>query len=683
MTVRSQNPPATSNSNRGFRADVQGLRAVAVSLVLLYHAGVPPFSGGYVGVDVFFVISGFLISSHLLQALERDGRLNLGQFYARRARRILPASFVVIVVTVVAAAIVAPPLSLPGILQDAIATTLYVPNVWFALQDTDYLADHAASPLQHYWSLGIEEQFYLLWPLLLWGLVRLTRSRRAFTVYGIVALAAISFLACVIMTWQQQPIAFFLLPTRAWELLAGALVGAILMRFRLRCPRRLAALGGWVGLTTILAAGFLFDDQTVFPGVAAALPVLGTALVIWCGTYSGSAGPAAVLGLRPLQWIGLISYSLYLVHWPLLIVPRLVLDGEPLPVWATVLLGIVVAVPAAWVLHRFVEQPLRSPTLLTRRPPRLTLIGVGTTTVVVVVALAAFLGWAQIRPIDGGKTAVAAPNAPVAPPPMTQQVPAGLTPSLRDVDDDVPDLYARACHHGTTETVVQDCTFGTPDGSFRVALFGDSHSAQWLPALQELADEHDGMAIQTYTKSSCPAVAATVLAENVPYEDCDTWRDKVTSSLTAAPPDLVVISNYSAYDLASGATGSERTREWSAGLATTVERLSEAGSDVLVIADTPRFDSAPPTCVSDHLVDAMECAGDPQEVLDATLAAAEKQATKRAGGRYLNLTRYLCSSTACPVVVFDLLVYRDVNHLTTAFVRYLAPALDDGVMAAR
>ncbi|MFT4163906.1 MAG: acyltransferase family protein [Microlunatus sp.] len=681
MTVRSQNPPATGNSNRGFRADVQGLRAVAVALVLLYHAGVPPFSGGYVGVDVFFVISGFLISSHLLQALERDGRVNLPQFYARRARRILPASFVVIVVTVIAAVMVVPPLSLPGVLQDALATTLYVPNIWFALQDTDYLADHAASPLQHYWSLGVEEQFYLLWPLLLWGLVRLTRGRPTPTAYGIGALAAVSFLACVIVTWQHQPIAFFLLPTRAWELLVGALVGAAVLKFRPRCPELLAAVGGWAGAAAILAAGLLFDDQTVFPGTAVALPVLGTALVIWCGTYSARGGPT-VLALRPLQRVGLISYSLYLVHWPLLIVPKMALGGGPLPMWAFVLLGIVIAVPAAWILHRFVEQPLRSPALLTRRPPRLTLIGVGTTTVVLVVALAALLGWAQVRPIDGGHVAVAAPEAPVAPPPTTQQVPAGLTPSLREVDDDVPDLYGRGCHHDTTETAVQNCVFGASDGEFRVALFGDSHSAQWLPALQQLADEHAGMAIRTYTKSSCPAVAATVLVKNVPCATCDTWRDKVTASLVADPPDLVVISSYSAYDLAGGATGSARTREWSVGLATTVERLSKAGSDVLVIADTPRFESAPPTCVSAHLTDVMKCAGDPQVVLDPKLAAAEKRATKRAGGRYLDLMRYVCSTTACPAVMFDLLVYRDVNHLTTAFVRYLAPALDDSIMAS-
>lgn len=493
-------------------------------------------------------------------------------------------------------------------------------------------------------------------------------------------LAMVSFMACVIGTWLHQPIAFFLLHTRAWELLVGALVGAAVMRARLRCPERLAAVGGWAGVAAILLAGLLFDEQTVFPGAAAALPVLGTALVIWCGTYAVPRGPTAVLALRPLQWIGLISYSLYLVHWPLLIVPKLALGDKPLPGWASVLLGIVIAVPAAWLLHRFVEQPLRAPAALTRRPPRLTLIGVGSATVTVVVALAVLLGWAQVRPIDGSKTVVAAPAVPVAPPPTTQQVPAGLTPSLRDVAEDVPELYSRGCHHDTIETAVQDCAFGAADGTFRVALFGDPHSAQWLPALQELADKHADLAIQTYTKSSCPAVVVTVLVKNVPYATCTTWRDNVTASLIADPPDLVVISSYSAYDLASGATGSARTREWSGGLSATVERLSKAGSDVLVIADTPRFDSAPPTCVSAHLTEVMACAGDPQLVLDAELTAAEKRAAKRAGGRYLDLTPYICTTTACPAIVFDLLVYRDVNHLTTAFVRYLAPALDDGIM---
>ena len=227
-----------------FRADIQGLRAIAVGLVLLYHAGVPGVPGGYVGVDVFFVISGFLISSHLLETIERDGRISFAQFYARRARRILPASFVVAGLTAVAVVAFFPPLGVERVLRDGLATVLYVPNIWFAAQNTDYLADHSPSPYQHYWSLGVEEQFYLLWPLILLLLALIVRRRRALVAGGIAVIAALSLAACIIMTQAQQPLAFFLLPTRAWELLAGALVGAAVLGRVPRMKPWVAAAGG-------------------------------------------------------------------------------------------------------------------------------------------------------------------------------------------------------------------------------------------------------------------------------------------------------------------------------------------------------------------------------------------------------------------------------------------------------
>lgn len=228
---------AAQRTRRGFRTDVQGLRAIAVGLVLLYHAGVPLITGGYVGVDVFFVISGFLISTHLLESLDRDGRIRFADFYARRIRRILPASLVVAALTALAAVVFYPPLGLERVLRDAFATILYVPNVWFAIQNTDYLADHSPSPFQHYWSLGVEEQFYLFWPLLLVFLVLLVRRRRAFVIGGIAVIAAVSMISGIVLTPIDQPSAFFLLPTRAWELLIGALVAAILLRGTVPVPR--------------------------------------------------------------------------------------------------------------------------------------------------------------------------------------------------------------------------------------------------------------------------------------------------------------------------------------------------------------------------------------------------------------------------------------------------------------
>ncbi|WP_404802854.1 acyltransferase family protein [Microbacterium gallinarum] len=661
---------------------MQGLRAVAVGLVVLYHAGIPFVPGGYVGVDVFFVISGFLISSHLLESLQRDGRVSFAQFYARRARRILPASFVVAALTAVAVVVVYPPLGAERVLGDALATVLYVPNVRFAIENTDYLADHSPSPYQHYWSLGVEEQFYLLWPVVLLLLFLLARRRGRTLTVLIATLALASLVACVILTPVQQPAAFFLLPTRAWELLAGALVGILLQERRRAHPPGVAAAGGWMGVAMILGAAALFSEATVFPGFAAILPVAGTALVIYFGVQSAPGGPTAALSVRPMQFLGLISYSLYLVHWPLLLIPQAAVgDSRPLPLWATVLLGVVLAIPLAYLLYRWVETPLRAPAALTRRRPRVTLLGTAAVTAVLALGIWAAIGWVSTRPMPTGEAVAAAPDFPSSPPAATDFVPANLTPSLEDAATDIPRLYADDCHHDTGVETVQDCVYGAADAPVRIALFGDSHSAQWFPAIDEYAQEHGEVAISTFTKSSCPAVSATVLDKNSPYTSCDRWRDAVIEHLVADPPELVIFSSYAWYELAGVDDDTERREVWAAGLASTVRALTASGSEVLVIADTPRFSSSPPACVSADPLDVSACAGDRSLVLDEALTRAEAAATAAAGGGFADLTEYICGAAECPVIVDDMLVYRDVNHLTSTYVRYLEPALAEPIDA--
>jgi peptidoglycan/LPS O-acetylase OafA/YrhL len=666
-----------SRPRRGFRTDVQGLRAVAVGLVLLYHAGVPFITGGYVGVDVFFVISGFLISSHLMESLERDGRIRFADFYARRIRRILPASLVVAVLTAVAAIIFYPPLALERILRDALATILYVPNVWFAIQNTDYLADHSASPYQHYWSLGVEEQFYLVWPLILVLLVMLVRRRRALVIGGIVLLAGASLVAGVLMTPLDQPSAFFLLPTRAWELLVGGLVGAILLHGAPRFPRWLEAAGGWIGLAMILGSALLYDDKTVFPGTAAMLPVFGTALVILFGARGTSAGPTRLLSIRPMQFIGLISYSLYLVHWPLLIVTQAAVgEQNPLRLTVKVLVGIVIALPLAWLLFRFVETPLRAPRFLVDRRPRATLWGTLALTVVLVAGTLGAVQWAATRDVGTGEAVAAAPDFPVSPPNATPFVPRNMTPGLDAVAADVAPMYGDGCHYDVKREDVQQCHYGDLDGSRTIAVFGDSHSAQWFPAVEDYADEVGDIRIDAYTKSSCPAVDVTVLDKDVPYASCDRWREKVLTSLVADPPDLVVFSSYAGYALDGADDDQARSRAWEEGVQSTVSRLREAGSEVLVIADTPRFSAAPATCVSANVLDVSVCDGERASVLDAAFTGQEREAAEGAGAVYADLSDFICDTDTCPVIVDDIFVYRDVNHMTSTFVSYLAPALE-------
>ena len=667
--------PLTSRRDR-FRGDIQGLRAIAVGAVLLYHAGVPFITGGYVGVDIFFVISGFLISTHLLQGLDREGRIDFAGFYARRIRRIIPASLVVAVLTAVAVVVWYPPLGVERVLRDGLATVLYIPNIWFTIQNTDYLADHSPSPYQHYWSLGVEEQFYLLWPLILLLMYRILRGRRTALAVGVALLATGSMVAGILLTPLNQPAAFFLLPTRAWELLLGGLVGLLLMRDHVSLPEWVRAAGGWAGLALVTVTVLTYDDDTVFPGTAAILPALGTAVVILCGAAPARFGPSAVLSIKPMQFVGLISYSLYLVHWPLLIVTQAAVgEQRPLGLAARVGIGLVLAVPLAWLLFRFVETPARSARTLASRRPRVTLWAALAVTAALALGLGGAAHWASVRDVGTGPAVAEAPAYPDSPPHATEHVPRNMRPALEGVSADVPAVYADGCHWDTSQEEIQECVYGAPDADLRVAVFGDSHAAQWLPAVQDFAKRGAAISVASYTKSSCPAVDVTVLDKDVPYRSCDRWRERVIEHLTTTPPDLVVISSYAWYSLADASDPELRREAWADGLSKTVTRLEDAGSAVLVIADTPRFPAAPAACVSASVKDVSGCDGSRAEALDTAMAETERAAVEASGGTFLDLGDAICDTDRCPVIIDDLFVYRDVNHLTATFVSYLGPAV--------
>ncbi|MGN6326968.1 acyltransferase family protein [Pseudolysinimonas sp.] len=649
-----------------FRPDIQGLRAIAVAAVVLNHAGIPFVSGGYVGVDVFFVVSGFLISTHLLTGLERDGRIRFASFYARRARRILPAALVVLALSIVGAMIWVPPLLRPQVLKDAIATALYVPNYAFAAQGTDYLAQSSTPSLfQHYWSLGIEEQFYLVWPALL-ALVWLAgrRSRRALAVVLIVVVA--SSLACAVqLTFVEQPWAFFSLWSRAWELGAGGLV-ALVLRARARAlPPMVAGVGGWLGLGGIAAAAVRYSSATAFPGWAAALPVAATALVILAGATPTRYGPQLLLGTRPLQFIGLISYPLYLVHWPILQLAQAARGAyEPLPLWAAALLAAGSA-PVAWLLHRVVEDPARRARVLAAARPRRSLIGAGVGAAVTAGLAVGAIALTAIQPLHVATTVAVA--GPTDPPRVTGVVASNLRPSLAAAADDNPALYADGCEVGYTSSIPHPCTYGSGDET--VVLFGDSHAAQWYPALQRVVDRR-GATLVTQTKSACASIDIALSRGGAPYTACATWRAAVIAQLRADPPDLVVLADYANPDFLDDA---DADGQWRRGLDATITEL-RAVTRVAVIADTPDLRDSPSVCLSAHLSDAAACARPASLALDAPGREATVAATAATGTPLIDLTDYFCTEQCAPIIG-NVLVYRDSHHITATYAAELADPL--------
>ncbi len=693
--------PPPNDARAPFRPDIEGLRAIAVLLVLAYHARVPGLTGGYIGVDVFYVVSGFLITGLIVRELQSTGRVDLPSFYARRARRLLPAALVVIAVTVIASAIVLPPLRMVDVAGDGAAAALYVSNIRFAAQATDYLqAELDPSPLLHFWSLGVEEQFYLFWPALLFLVAgRGVVLRRIGLTVAVVAIA--SFVLGLVWTSTDAPLAFFLLPSRAWELAVGAALALGMTRLA-RLPGSVATASVAVGLVLIGVGGVVFDTATPFPGTAALVPVVGAALVIAGGLPQPLNALSRLVAIRPMRWIGGISYSLYLWHWPLLVLPAAAV-GAALP--GPVRLGLVgVTFLLAEASRRWIEDPIRHGGAARLRPSRSLAVAGLTSVLVAGVSLGAGVlarpaaaapntGDVEVelttpRPSlatpSGTQTpASSAPPTPTAEPTLAPTpggpVPADLVPPLATVRDDIPVIYGDACHAEWRETSPPDCIYGRANAPTTVVLIGDSHAAHWFPTLQRLAEEQDWRFI-SLTKSACPVADLPVYntALKREYAECDEWRAAVLDRIAAERPAMVVISDSRTGQFwVDGAAVPSRDREdlWATGLERSIRAIDQIADRVVVIGDTPRPARDAPVCLSDHLDDALACATPMSKALGIERAETEKAVTAETGATFIDPAPWLCPTEPCPAVIGRVLVYRDAHHMTTPFARALAPYL--------
>ena len=474
--------------------------------MLAYHAGIPRITGGFIGVDVFFVISGFLITGLLLLEIETDGSINFIAFYARRARRLLPAALIVILVTLVLSAVILPSVIFSGVGGDAAASALYVSNYRFALAATDYFSLGVQSPLLHYWSLGVEEQFYLFWPvLILFGWRLLGRARLPWL---ILAVTIVSFVLSVVITGIQAPWAFYSLPTRAWQLGLGALIALGWLTLPKSWPVLTATLAGLGGLALILAATFLIKTSTPYPGWAALAPAAGAALVVASGERRGSIA-ARLLSIAPARWIGRISYSLYLWHWPLLIlIPAALGRGDPIT-------KVVLAIASIGVAHlstRFIEQPFRSASWSRLTPARVLGLAGGGSVFVAGLAVVAMLFTLGAPPpptvVTGDLTGKGAkPTLPA--PILSGPLPSDIQPPLNSAYLDLPALYAARCSLAALDVQPVNCIYGVPSASTTVVVYGDSHAAQWMPAIDAIGKVRLWR-IVLLIKTGCPAVNLTV-----------------------------------------------------------------------------------------------------------------------------------------------------------------------------
>ncbi|OBF81624.1 acyltransferase [Mycobacterium sp. 852002-51163_SCH5372311] len=714
MTVQQAATPrrprtAESRERGAFRPDIEGLRAVAVVAVVLYHAGIPGVPGGYIGVDVFFVISGFLITGLLWREVISTDTVRLGRFYAARARRLLPAAAMVGVATAIAAAAVLPPLQARSVLLDGIASALYVGNYRFAAQGSDYLGSGLPSPFLHYWSLGVEEQFYLVWPALIIGTAWLVRrfghGKPAPFAVVLGLLGAASLTAAVLCTRTAPAWAFFSLPTRAWELAAGGLVALSIRQWR-RLPLLSGAVIGWGGVTLILLTCTQFGPNTPFPGMAALLPALGTALVIGGGCVTGGMGVGRLLCKPAMRAVGRVSYSWYLWHWPvLLLMPPLLGTPANLPVRLT---AIVISAGLAVLTMHLVENPGRYAAAL-RRSAQASLAVAAAASATAACACLLLLTAVPV-PVGRGPAAAAASItalAPTADPhataPVSAQeaavrdafaqarqalsaaaglraVPSNLDPTLDRAPADKAAVFVNGCLRSWRDVGQGECATGDTASPATVALVGDSHAAMWNPALQQLAEQRHWR-LETLAKVTCPLQNLHIVSPYLgrEYTECEQWRGEIMARLTAEHPRLVVLSMSRRYHADFGFAAYDPA--WIDSLNHTVAELRGMGATVLVLGPVADPQGSVPTCLSAHLDDATACAPARSAAVNGDGIAAERTATTTAGGHYADLTDLFCTPDRCPVIVGNTLVFRDDNHVTTQYAQLLAPVI--GALADR
>jgi peptidoglycan/LPS O-acetylase OafA/YrhL len=679
--VRPSAPPTLHHSSGRFRPDLEGLRAVAVVLVLLYHANVPGFGGGYVGVDVFFVLSGFLITGLIYRELSSTGRFSLVNFYARRARRLLPAAGFVLIATLIAAVVVLPAYRLPAIQADIASAGLYVSNMRFGVEANDYFAATAdPSPVLHFWSLSVEEQFYILWPTILIGLYAglpgIASPQRRIAV-GIVVLGLLSLGAAIWLTSVNQPWAFFLLPTRAWELAVGGFIAVALGRLG-GLPARLAASCTVVGLAFVITSALLFSDATPFPGLAAILPVAGAALVILGGLPAEPPLPARLLAIGPLRFLGRISYSVYLWHWPILILGAAILGPT-----MTIPLALL-SIPVAAASQRWIEEPLRHGRIIGIRPGRnlLQAAGVGLAVVITSVAVSA---------IPTGVT-TAATNIGATPSPLSNVGPrtcsgctmADLTPTLDDL------AVGRIADGVCDPEDAAECILGsTKPSAPTVALFGDSHAGTWTAVLARLAATR-GWRLVHLTYGGCPSLMTPVWSIKLKrvFNECDAWQGLALARLEAEQPDLIILANAEHYYLADRSGGqvaytnpptASWMQLWSGGLDRMLLRLTSLGSDVAVIGDVPvpSWSGLDPTaCIERQRAGFEACRAQRSTALPPQVHDLEKSIAASHGVTFVDPSPWLCDAATCPAVIEHYVVYLDGSgHLTTPFVMSLADRL--------
>lgn len=691
LPVQGSPSPAPASASdprlRGLRPEIQALRAVAVASVMLFHLWPNRLRGGYVGVDVFFVVSGYLMTSHLLREAVDKGRVGVARFWARRATRLLPASLLVLGTTAAVVLLLVPSSLWRQFLHEVLAATFYVENWQLASDSVNYLAaENTTSPVQHYWTLSAEEQFYVALPLLIAGalfVARVVRLPERRVIAGTLATIVMGSLAYSMWLTAHSPsVAYFSTGTRAWEFGLGGLLAFVAYSG----TSRLRSVVSWAGVLAVAAACIGFTSNTAFPGYSAALPVLGAAAVIWAGNVTGPGGMGTLGRMAPVALLGRVSYGVYLWHWPLIVLlpyatGTALRTGDKLAI-------VVGSVLLAWLSTRFVEDPVRySPRLLGGRPrPRAVALwsvaAMGAVSAIAVLGLTAYshaeqTSDNQVRDLLASQPDClgAAARGPGHTPCVNPDLKGILVPSPAQAandDPNNPDCWAR-----DDDAAFRWCTLGPKTGyGKRLFAIGDSHSNVFLAAYEEVARTKNWR-IDVAGHSSCywtDAVQEKPVAAHV--RACETWKEAFRRHLAGTDPYDGIVVTYSRFNSPVVVpAGMPREEATVAGLRSAWRTQTARGTKIFAIADVPRMGEDVVACVEKYDARANRHCSEPRARALALFDGMPDATARTKGTEMIDLTDVLCTAHKCLPVIGNVVVYRDPGHLTGTFANTLVPLL--------
>lgn len=649
-----------------FRNEIQGLRASASLLIAIYHIWFNRVSGG---VDVFFVVSGFLIIGSLSREATSTQTVAFGAYFTRMARRIVPLAYVIVAVTVVGVWIFVSRVYWEDMFRGIRAALGYFANFHFASTSVDYLdQDASASPVQHFWAMSIQGQFYLVIPffVMLAAVVArvLKRSTHNVFVASLVVVSVVSFVYSVIATPREPAPMYFNSFARIWEFGIGGFVAVALAKTVF--SQRIAAVMAWVGVSVVFFNA-IFIGGISYPGYIALVPVTGAVLLLLSGQTSHLSIPVRILGTAPLVRLGEYSYGFFLWHWPLLIFGKLHFNAEEVSI-----IGGLAIIAGALLLSMFTYRFVESPFLNRRRggqsrPSIVELVGVGAMVVAVISATVvlqdrALRGVTGIADDPSSSTVPAFEKVPTAAESVLFDPLRPLTPDPLVADDDRGQTYKDGCFKKDTSTSrVEVCSYGDPTGP-TIALVGGSHSLHWTTAVKAAAEKHKWN-LQVIVKVTC----RYGLIEDT---SCGRWIANTEKYLLENRPDLVVLT---------ATVGSKRDERVPADYVERWNTLSNAGIPILAIRDNPWFPYSVSACVDENRTDPLACAYPRAELLKPVNPALSVSAGI-AGMTVVDFNDYLCDETLCYAVIDNIVTYRDRDHFTSTYVARLSGPMEEALL---